>query len=369
MSDPNTTATRPNPRALRKLMVASLIGSSIEWYDFFIYGTAAALVFGKLFFPESSPIIGTLLAFSTFWAGFIARPIGGLVFGHVGDKIGRKAALVTCMVVVSGATFLIGCLPTSAAIGIWAPILLVTLRFLQGIGVGGQWGGVVLLLTESAMPGRKGKTGTFGQLGVPLGLILGIVAFLLVDALVPGQAFLDWGWRIPFLATALLFPVVVFIQTKVEDSPVMRELKRAAADASHHVVQAPIRQALRTQYRKILLATGLLFSSLAIFYISITGLLDYGTRELGLNRESLLTLGLISTAISAPIIFLAGSASDRIGRRPLMLLGTAILVNTGSLFWIFIAIVVGSCAWPLVYGPYAAHLSELFEPEVRYSAA
>src|SRR5919107_4261790 len=189
-------------RNCRKLLGAGLLGSSLEWYDFFIYATAAALVFGDLFFPNASPLMGTLLAFSTFWAGFIARPIGGVVFGHFGDKVGRKPALVTCLLMMGSATFIIGLLPTAGSIGVLAPIALVVLRFLQGIAVGGQWGGVILLLTENAGAQRRGFAGTFAQMGVPVGVILGNLAFLIVGASVSHEAFADWGWRIPFLLSA-----------------------------------------------------------------------------------------------------------------------------------------------------------------------
>lgn len=380
MSGPSDPTASADPRLLRKLMVAGLVGSSIEWYDFFIYGTAAALVFSELFFPGASPLMGTLLAFSTFWAGFIARPIGGLLFGHIGDKIGRKPALVTCLVLVAAATCLVGALPTAAAIGVWAPILLVVLRFLQGIAVGGQWGGITLLLTETTRPGRKGRAGTFGQMGVPFGLILGTAAFLVAAAVMSEQAFIAWGWRIPFLASALLFPVVLFIQLRVEDSPVFRQLQQRSTENAAKVAQAPIVEVIRTHPRKILLGAGLLFASNAIFYISVAGVLDYATRALGMDRDQLLAVSLISSAIGVPVIYLSGALSDRIGRRPLMLVGAAImavwafpyfwLVDTGSLTAVAIAMVVGAGVGSgLVYGPLAAYLAEIFDARVRYSGA
>ncbi|WP_431951548.1 MFS transporter [Nocardia lijiangensis] len=375
---PTPVSTAPDQKKLRRLMAAGLIGSSIEWYDFFIYGTAAALVFGKLFFPGASPLMGTLLSFSTFWAGFIARPLGGLVFGHVGDKFGRKPALVACLILVAVSTCAIGLLPTAASIGATAPILLVTLRFLQGIAVGGQWGGVTLLLTETSRPNRKGRAGTFGQMGVPFGLLLGTGAFLLVARLVKGADFLSWGWRIPFLASALLFPVVLFIQLRIEDSPEFRQLQARAGDASAAIAQAPILEVLRKHSKKVLLGAGLLFGSNSVFYISVAGVLDYGVRELGLDRNGLLMVSLLSSAVGIPVIYFAGSLSDRFGRRPLMLTGAAILtvwafpffwlVNTGSLTAILIATAVGSgIGSGLVYGPLAAYLAELFEPRIRYS--
>jgi MFS family permease len=357
-------------------MAAGLVGSSIEWYDFFIYATAAALVFPKLFFPEATPIAGLLLSFSTFWAGFVARPIGGLVFGHVGDRFGRKPALVICLALMATATFLIGLLPTSSSIGVGAPILLVLLRFLQGIAVGGQWGGVVLLLTESAHPGKRGFAGTFGQAGVPIGVFLGNVAFILATTTLSKEAFAAWGWRVPFLASALLFPVVLFIQLKVEDSPVFRELqaKRTGAPAP-----APLSEAIRTHRRPVLLGAGLMFASNAIFYVSIAGVLSYATTTLGLSRESVLIVSLLSSVVSIPVILYSGHLSDRLGRRPLIIAGAAglvvwafpyfLLVDTGSLVALFVAATVGGIASSLVYGPIAAYLGELFEPHVRYSGA
>src|SRR4051812_7403402 len=370
---------RINQRECRKLLGAGLVGSSLEWYDFFIYATAAALVFGKLFFPDASPLIGTLLAFSTFWAGFVARPIGGLVFGHFGDRFGRKPALMTCLLVMGSATFLIGLLPTAETIGVLAPILLVLLRFVQGIAVGGQWGGVALLLTESAGPRRRGFAGTFAQMGVPFGVILGNVVFLAVGALVSDAAFADWGWRIPFLLSAGLFPVVLFIQLRIEETPAFRQLQDLTAAEAGRVEQAPVREAIRTHRKSVLLGAGLLFGTNAIFYISIAGVLNYATLELGMDKDTILGLVLLSSAISVAAILLSGALSDRIGRRPPIIVGAALialwafpffwLVDTAKPALILVALVVGGIGSSLTYGPVAAYLGELFEPRVRYSAA
>lgn len=376
-----TAGTSHHTRAHRKLLAAGLIGSSIEWYDFFLYGTAAALVFPHVFFPDSSPLMGTLLSFSTFWAGFVARPIGGLVAGHFGDRYGRKPVVVVCLLLMGLATFLIGCLPSAAAIGVLAPILLVTLRFLQGIACGGQWGGIVLLLTESADPKRRGFAGTFGQMGVPCGVILGNVAFLTATAAMSNEVFLDWGWRIPFLASAALFPVVLYIQTRVEDTPEFRELQAevAAKRPEQQVVQAPLAEAIRTHWRKILLGCGLLAATNSLFYISIAGVLSYGTTELGMNRNSILAISLASSLVGLGFILWSGWISDRVGRRPMIMIGAAALVlwafpyfwlvNTANLVLFAVAVTVGSIFQSMTYGPLAAYLGELFEPNVRLSGA
>src|SRR5690242_15270995 len=225
VAGPSTTRRR----AFRKLLAAGLIGSSIEWYDFFLYGTAAALVFPKVFFPHSSALTGTLLAFSTFWAGFVARPIGGVLAGHLGDKYGRKPVVVTCLALMGGATFLIGCLPGAETVGALAPTLLVLLRFVQGLAAGGQWGGIVLLLTESAGPKQRGFAGTFGQTSVPVAVIISNLIFVAASGLMPDDAFLSWGWRIPFLFSVVMFSVVLYIQSKVEDTPEFRDLQQAAS--------------------------------------------------------------------------------------------------------------------------------------------
>lgn len=365
-------------RGFRKLLAAGLIGSSIEWYDFFLYGTAAALVFPRVFFPHSSALMGTLLAFSTFWAGFVARPIGGVLAGHFGDKYGRKPVVVACLALMGAATFLIGCLPSAATVGVLAPTLLVTLRFLQGLAAGGQWGGIVLLLTESASPKRRGFAGTFGQTSVPVAVILSNLIFVAASGLMPDDAFLSWGWRIPFLVSVVMFVVVLYIQAKVEDTPEFRELQRASRSESA-VVRAPLSQVVRSKWGTILLGCGLLSATNSLFYVSISGLLSYGTGSLGLDRNHLLAVVLVSSLAMVVIIPWSGHISDRVGRRPLILvggLGVAVwafpyfgLVRTASLPLIFVAVVVGFVFQCLTYGPIASFLGELFAPSVRYSGA
>lgn len=376
-SDP---ATVPVRRTNWKLLAAGLIGSSIEWYDFFLYGTAAALVFPHVFFPHSSAFMGTLLSFSTFWAGFVARPLGGLLAGHFGDKHGRKPTVVACLIGMAAATFLIGCLPSAASVGVLAPVLLVLLRFVQGAAAGGQWGGIALLLTESAHPKRRGFAGTFGQTSVPVAVIIVNLVFTTTGSVISSDAFLDWGWRVPFLLSAVMFPVVLHIQNKVEDTPDFRELKEAAArrpEAS--VVRAPLADAVRRNWRTILLGCGTLSATNSLFYVSITGLLSYGTTTLHMDRDSLLTVTLLSSALMAGILPYAGHLSDRFGRRRLVLaggLGVAAwafpyfaLVGTASAPLVFVAVTVGFLFQGLTYGPMAAFLGELFAPNVRYSSA
>jgi len=371
------TASTTRRRAFRKLLAVGLVGSSIEWYDFFLYGTAAALVFPTVFFPHSSALTGTLLAFSTFWAGFVARPIGGVLAGHLGDKYGRKPVVVTCLALMGAATFLIGCLPSAAAVGALAPVLLVALRFVQGLAAGGQWGGIMLLLTESAGPKRRGFAGTFGQTSVPVAVIMSNLIFVAASGLMPDDAFLSWGWRIPFLISVVMLPVVLYIQARVEDTPEFRELRREVSASA--VVRAPLAKVVRDRWRTILLGCGMLSATNSLFYVSISGLLSYGTNSLGLDRDPLLAVVLISSVAMLVVIPWSGHLSDKVGRRPLILvggLGVAAwafpyfgLVDTASLPLILVAVLVGFVFQTLTYGPIASFLGELFAPNVRYSGA
>lgn len=370
-----------------KLLTAGLVSSSIEWYDFFVYGTAAALVFDKVFFPDLSPLMGTLMAFATFSVGFIARPLGGILAGHFGDKIGRKPMLIWCLTAMGAATFLIGCLPTASAIGSLAPILLVSLRFVQGLACGGQWGGVVLLLTESAGPKKRGFAGTFGQMGVPLGLLLGNLMMILMNGVLDDAAFLSWGWRVPFWASAVLVPVVMYIHKKIEDSPEFLALQQevAAKNAGKEAVAAaPLSEAIRKHWGKILLGAGLLAGTNSAFYVSIAGFVSYGSKKpsaggLGMSSNSILACVLVTSVVMPLVIMAAGAVSDRVGRRPLILVGAAVLIAWAfPFFWLaettnigllLVAMFVSSFGQALTYGPLAAFMAELFEPRIRYSGA
>ncbi|WP_248491744.1 MFS transporter [Tsukamurella sp. PLM1] len=370
-----------------KLLAAGLIGSSIEWYDFFIYGTAAALVFDKVFFPDLSPLMGTLMAFATFAVGFVARPLGGILAGHYGDKIGRKPMLIWCLTAMGAATFLIGCLPTASAIGSLAPILLVSLRFVQGLACGGQWGGVVLLLTESAGPKKRGFAGTFGQMGVPLGLLMGNVMMIAMNGVLDDAAFLSWGWRVPFWASAVLVPVVMYIHRKVEDSPEFLALQKevAARNAEKQAVAAaPLSEAIRGHWRKIVLGAGLLAGTNSAFYVSIAGFVSYGSKKpsaggLGMSSNTILMCVLATSVVMPLVIMATGGISDRVGRRPLILIGAVVLIAWAfPFFWLaettntallLVAMFVSSIGQSLTYGPLAAFMAELFEPRIRYSGA
>jgi MFS transporter, MHS family, shikimate and dehydroshikimate transport protein len=366
---------RGQTSSVRQVALASLIGTSIEWYDFFLYGTAAALIFNKLFFPNVSPTTGTLAAFATFGVGFFARPVGGLVFGHYGDKIGRKAMLVTTLLIMGIATFLVGLLPTYATIGVLAPILLVALRFLQGFGVGGEWGGAVLMAVEHAPRGRRGFFGSWPQMGVPIGLLLSTAVFDVVSSVLSEQQFSTWGWRVPFLLSIILVGVGLFIRLRILESPAFARVKETGTEA-----RVPILDVLRTYPKNVLLAMGMRMADNGLFYIFTVFVLDYAVAELGLPKSTILSGVLIAAAIYVFTTPFYGALSDKIGRRPLYMggAGTSLLfafpffwlVDTKNTLLIWLALVV---ALPIfhaaMYGPQAAFFSELFGTRVRYSGA
>ncbi|MHA6792031.1 MFS transporter [Pseudonocardia bannensis] len=357
----------------RRAVVASTVGTMIEWYDFFLYGTAAALVFPQIFFPGQDPYAGVIAAFGTQFVGFAARPIGAAIFGHYGDRIGRKATLIITLVLMGVGTALIGVLPGYAAIGVAAPVLLTVLRLVQGIAVGGEWGGSVLMAMEWGPPNRRGFMASWPQLGVPLGLLLSTGMVQLMSA-TTGPAFLAWGWRVPFLASVVLIGVGLYVRLRVMESPTFAEVKR-----SQTVLRIPVLEAIRHQWREILTSAFVRMSEQAPFYIFVTFVLTYGTRELGLDRNSLLTDTLIAAAIGLISVPLFGYLSDIIGRRLMYGIGivcTALyafpyfgLLNTREAGLVLLAIVLSLLFHDMQYGPQAALIAECFGPNIRYSGA
>ncbi|MGA1758426.1 MAG: MFS transporter, partial [Pseudomonadales bacterium] len=305
---------------MRKVALTSLAGTSIEWYDFFLYGTAAAVIFPKAFFPQDlPPLVLLIISFSTFAVGFIARPLGGLVFGHFGDRIGRKRTLVVALMMMGAATTLIGFLPTYASIGIAAPLILVLLRFVQGLAIGGQWGGAMLLVTESAPAEKRGWYGAYAQAGAPVGVILANLAFIGVSSSMTDEAFMDWGWRLPFIASIVLIGISMYVQLKLEDTEAFKALQanQAQGDTGASVAASPVIEAIRRYPKRIMLAAGAFLSVQVTFYILIAFIIAYGVTapELALSRDTMLTAVLIAAAIMIPSQFYFSGLSDRLGRK------------------------------------------------------
>ena len=356
-----------------QVALASFIGTTVEWYDYFLYGTAAAVVFAPLFFPGSEPLIGTLLAFATFGVGFAARPLGGIFFGHYGDKIGRKAMLVTTLLLMGLATFAIGLLPTYNSIGVLAPILLVALRLLQGFSLGGEWGGAVLMATEYSPRGRKGFYGSWPQMGAFSGLLIGTGVFALFSRL-PQEQFLAWGWRIPFLLSILLVGVGLFVRLKIAESPAFTRVKESGTES-----RMPIVDVFREHPKSVLLAMGARMAENGVFYILAVFSISYVTGTVGLDRSVALNAVLIGAAVGFFVIAGFGALSDKVGRRPVYMGGAAFsalfafpffwMLDTGSAPMIYLGVVIGIIGHAAMYGPQAAFFSELFGARVRYSGA
>jgi MFS family permease len=381
-----TNATGQDQQAnMRKVAMTSLAGTSIEWYDFFLYGTAAAIIFPKAFFPqELPPMVLLIISFSTFAVGFIARPLGGLIFGHFGDRIGRKRTLVVALMMMGVATTLIGFLPTYATIGIAAPLLLVALRFVQGLAIGGQWGGAMLLVTESAPADQRGWYGAYAQAGAPIGVILANLAFIGVSASMSEEAFMDWGWRLPFIASVVLIGISMYVQLKIEDTDAFKSLSAAQAETGApkvEVKRSPVIEAIRKYPRRIMLAAGAFLSVQVTFYILVAFVIAYGMNSpsVELSRDTMLGAVLIAAAIMVPTQFYFSGLSDRLGRKQIYRWGAILtglwgfalfpLIDTGSAAAILLAVTMGLLFLGMQYGPQAAYFTELFTTEVRYSGA
>jgi MFS transporter, MHS family, shikimate and dehydroshikimate transport protein len=356
-----------------KVAFASLIGTTIEWYDFFIYGTAAALVFNKLFFPTMDPMTGTLAAFATYAVGYIARPLGGFVFGHYGDRIGRKVMLYLTLLIMGLATFAIGCLPTYGSVGIWAPILLIVCRLFQGFALGGEWGGAVLMAVEHAPDDRRGFYGSWPQLGAPLGLAVGTLVFTLIATSVGDVEFLTWGWRVPFLVSIALVVVGLYIRGRIAESPQFQRIKEKKQE-----VKMPIIESIKKHPKEILLAMGARFAENGFFYIYAVFVMMYGTQALGMPRQTVLNGVMIAAIIEAFTIPMFGLLSDKLGRRPVYIFGATFsalisfplfyLMGTKDAALTAVAITLGlAVGHAAMYGPQASFLSEMFGTKVRYS--
>src|SRR4051812_1407569 len=357
-----------------KAAVASTVGTTIEWYDFFLYGTAAALVFPSVFFPTESPLAGTLASFSTYFVGFAARPVGAAIFGHVGDRVGRKAALIATLTLMGVATALMGVLPGYATIGAWAPILLVVLRIVQGIGVGGEWGGSVLMSMEWGRRRRRGFMASLPQLGVPIGLLLSTGAVKVMNASLGKDAFDTWGWRVPFLASVVLIAIGLYVRLKVLETPHFARVRE-----QNQVVRRPVWEVIKTQPRAVISSALVRMAEQAPFYLFITFVLAYGEEHLGLERASLLNDTLIAAAIGLITVPLFGLLSDLLGRRLVYGVGIVAvgvfafpyygLLNTREAGFVLLAIVLSLVLHDIMYGPQAALISETFGTGVRYSGA
>ncbi len=368
-----TTHNASVPReSVRRVALASMVGTSIEWYDFFIFGTASALVFGRLFFPTFSELAGTLAAFASFAVGFVARPVGGLLFGHIGDRVGRKTTLVVTLTMMGLATFAMGLLPSYETIGVWAPVLMVVLRFVQGLAVGGEWGGAVLMATEHSGSERRGFFGSFAQIGSAVGGLMSTGGFLLMQQL-PEEDFVAWGWRVPFLFSIVLVLVGLFIRLRIMESPVFAKIKEA-----RRVVKVPALDLLRSDARNVMLAAGLYLAHGVLFYAMTVYTVAYTTTQYGLSQNTYL-IGVTAAGAGQLItIPFFGALSDKLGRRAVIIYGTLFIVafaiplnylitsQVPVLAWL--AVVIGICfGHNAVYSPTAALYSEMFPAHVRYS--
>jgi metabolite-proton symporter len=359
---------------LRRAVIASTVGTAIEWYDFFLYSVVTGLVFAKLFFPNSDPLVGTLEAFAIYAVGFVARPVGAAIFGHYGDRIGRKATLIATLMLMGIATFLVALVPTYEQIGIWGAVILTILRFIQGVGVGGEWGGSVLIAMEWARTNHsRGFIASWPQFGVPCGLFLANLVVLSFSQL-SGEQFLSWGWRVPFFLSLILVAIGLWIRLGILETPVFTRLV-----AERKIERAPMLQVIKRQPGTIILSALARMAEQAPFYIFTAFVFSYGTGTLNVSRDFLLVAVLIASVVSFVSIPLFGHISDRIGRKKMYMIGAVTcgvfgfiyfgLLNTGSLVLIFLAIVLSLIPHDMMYGPQAALIAESFSGKLRYSGA
>ncbi|MGH3585719.1 MAG: MFS transporter, partial [Pseudonocardia sp.] len=371
MSDVTVAETRPDQ--MRRVALASAIGTTIEWYDYFIYSTAAALVFGSQFFSDLEPASATLAAFATLGVGFLARPIGGILWGHFGDRVGRKAMLVASLLLMGIATVGVGLLPTYDQVGLLAPVLLLLLRLLQGLSAGGEWGGAALMAVEHAPEGERGRYGAYSQVGVPAGLILAQLVFVAVGVLSDEQ-FASWGWRLPFLFSIVLVGVGLFIRLRIEESPVFTALR-----AEQVQVRLPMIDVLRERPRELTVASVSFIANTAIGYVFLAYLLSYGTKVLGVDRTTMLVVVIIGSVSWLVSILVTARWSDRVGRKPVYLVGSVLLVvwpvpfflliDTKSVALMIVSVIVLTIGLGASYGPQSALFAEMFEARYRYSGA
>ena len=355
-----------------RVLIASLVGSSIEWFDYFLYGTMAALVFNQLFFVNEDPTVGLLLAYASFALSFFIRPFGGIIFSHIGDRIGRKKTLVLTLSLMGAATFAMGILPTYQAIGVAAPIILITLRLIQGLGIGGEWGGALLLATEYAPPERRGFFGSIPQMGVTIGMVMGTLALWLMS-LLPEQQFMTWGWRVPFIFSALLVVFGLWIRKGIDETPDFKKVQE-----SGEIPKLPIVDTLRYYWKEVLITIGAKVVETAPFYIFSTFIVSYATSTLGFSRSAVLGSVMVSTVITTILIPIMGSLSDRVGRKKMYIAGTLAMmafafpyfwmIHQGSVLMLVLATIIGlGIIWAPITAVLGTMFSEIFDAKVRYT--